>query len=550
MAKYVVPPGETSRICEVFILDTSETDGRGLTGLVHNTSGLTCYYHRNRAASAVAVSLVTMTVGTFTSGGFKEVDATNMPGVYQVCLPDAVYADGSQSVVAFLKGAANMAQTPFEIQITSVTNESPSDFIVWIDDINRTSYVQSGLIYRRVINDIGTCDFDFEDITGALIPEADQLVEVEIGGVIKWSGTIAHVSGLTFLGRVTGINCHVVAQDFNQVLLRTLVNDIFPADTLKALLEELVGSIGWLADYGISLAADQVDGPALTEIVAPWMTGEELLRYLSELTNFVRHINSNRELEMWDIGTKDSGVTLSIDNATIIDAEYEISRFDYRNVQYVVYGPNEVLTVTDTWIGDGSIQEFPQRYSVQATRPETVNVDGVDFPVGIFGVDVMEWTWRESDHTLVQDGTPVPNGDVIIAVYTSLFPNSVVFDDPTEIGLHGPWLKVEFVESILTYEEALAYAENLIRVNLPRPPLPRISTEVTTIEPGRLVIADLPEIGLDEVQCFVRGIEVRVIQQGTQVYRETTLDLIGGEELPANSVIDMWRRIVFGVSTQ
>jgi hypothetical protein len=545
MAKCVVPPGESSRILEVFIQDTSQADGRGLTGLAHNTSGLSCYYHRNTAAAAVAVTLVTMTVGTFTAGGFKEVDATNMPGVYQICLPDAAYLDGAQGVVCLLKGAANMAQTPFEIQVTSTQDESPFDFIIWIDDVNRTSYCHS-LIYRRVINGIGTADFVFEDITGAVIPEADQLVEVEVGGVIRWSGTIARVSGLTFMGRVEGIVCQVTAQDFNQIGLRTLVNGIHPAGTLKALLEDLVGPGGWFAEYGISLDSDQVEGPDLPVLTLPWMTGEEVLAYLSELTNFVRHIDANRVLAMWEVGSRSSGVTLSIDNATFNDAEYEVTRFDYRNTQYVVYGPSEVLTVTDTWIADGATQEFQQRYNVQATRPETVNVDGVDFPVGVFGVDIMEWTWRESDHTLVQDGTPIANGLVIIAVYTSLFPNSVVYQDAGEVIAHGPWLKVDFVPDILTYDEALAYAQRLVVVNLPRPPMPMISTLVTTIRPGDTVVVDLPEIGLDEVDCFVRGTETRVIEQGGQVYLETTLDLIGSDELPANSVLDMWRRIILG----
>lgn len=112
--------GSTSVILDLFIQDSSSTTGAGLTGLVFNTAGITCYYHRNTAASAVAVTLVTMTVGTFTSSGFKEVDATNMPGVYQLCLPDAAFATGADSVSAILKGAANMVPLPLEMQLTGV----------------------------------------------------------------------------------------------------------------------------------------------------------------------------------------------------------------------------------------------------------------------------------------------------------------------------------------------------------------------------------------------------------------------------------------------
>lgn len=122
MAKRQIVQGATSEILEIFISDSSSTTGAGLTGLVYNSGSLTCYYHINTAASAVAVSLVTMTVGTFTSSGFKEIDSTNMPGWYQLCLPDAAYASG-KSVSVLLKGAANMAPLPFEIEITQTNNQ-------------------------------------------------------------------------------------------------------------------------------------------------------------------------------------------------------------------------------------------------------------------------------------------------------------------------------------------------------------------------------------------------------------------------------------------
>jgi hypothetical protein len=50
-----------------------------------------------------------------------EVDANNMPGIYRLDLPDAVCAAGVNSVVAMLKGAANMAPVPLEIQL--LTND-------------------------------------------------------------------------------------------------------------------------------------------------------------------------------------------------------------------------------------------------------------------------------------------------------------------------------------------------------------------------------------------------------------------------------------------
>lgn len=119
MPKQELVPGSTSVLLDVFIQDGTQTDGRGLTGLLYNSASLTAYYHRNTAAAAVAISLVTMTAGTWVSGGFKEVDATNLPGMYQLGLPDAACAAGATSVSVLLKGAASMAPLALELQLTA-----------------------------------------------------------------------------------------------------------------------------------------------------------------------------------------------------------------------------------------------------------------------------------------------------------------------------------------------------------------------------------------------------------------------------------------------
>ena len=127
--KLITKKGTTSKILRVFIQDSSKTDGSGLTGLVHNSTGLTAYYIREGAAAATAITLVTATVGTYASSGFKEVDATNLPGVYELHPPNAVIASGANSVIIFLKGATNMAPLPIEIQLDDNTSKDVYDRI-------------------------------------------------------------------------------------------------------------------------------------------------------------------------------------------------------------------------------------------------------------------------------------------------------------------------------------------------------------------------------------------------------------------------------------
>src|SRR5881397_47067 len=127
--------GSTSEIWQVFVSDSSSATGAGLTGLTNASSGLTAYYHRDTDTTATAISLVSMTVGTFTSSGFKEIDATNLPGMYQFCPPNAALASGAKSCVFLLKGAANMAALPIEVQLTAVNPDSATAFITGVNSV-------------------------------------------------------------------------------------------------------------------------------------------------------------------------------------------------------------------------------------------------------------------------------------------------------------------------------------------------------------------------------------------------------------------------------
>jgi hypothetical protein len=90
------------------IYDSSSTTGAGLSGLVHNSSGLKAYYRIGATGASTAITLATQTAtGAWSSGGFVEIDATNMKGVYRLDLPNAVAATAAM-VSLYLYGATNM----------------------------------------------------------------------------------------------------------------------------------------------------------------------------------------------------------------------------------------------------------------------------------------------------------------------------------------------------------------------------------------------------------------------------------------------------------
>lgn len=112
--------GTTSRLMRIFVSDSSSTTGAGLAGLTSGSSGLTWYWCRSGDSSTTAVTIAAGTLGTWSSGGFVAVDGTNMPGVYEVGIPNAAIAAGSPAVHMMLKGATNMTPVLVEIEIDAI----------------------------------------------------------------------------------------------------------------------------------------------------------------------------------------------------------------------------------------------------------------------------------------------------------------------------------------------------------------------------------------------------------------------------------------------
>ncbi len=209
MAKLSLLKGATSKLLDIFIQDSSSTVGAGLTGLVFNTAGLTGYYYREGAGAAVSITLATMTLGTWATGGFIVVDGTNMPGVYQLGIPDAALASGAKSVVVMLKGAANMAPVLLEIELTAVDNQDGVHFGITalpnvaaagnggLPTVDATNSVK---IQSLIKKNVAQTNFEFVMFDSAGIPATGLTVTPtrSIDGGAFGAGTLGSVTEIAF----------------------------------------------------------------------------------------------------------------------------------------------------------------------------------------------------------------------------------------------------------------------------------------------------------------------------------------------------------------
>ena len=130
MAKLIRGASPTSVVLRVKLMDSSVTTGAGLTGLSSSSAGLIISTLRlNEAAPTVytqaggtietIATLGTYVTPTATKCCFKEVDATNHPGLYELHFADARFT--SIGLVISLSGATNLAQGDFEIQCENIS---------------------------------------------------------------------------------------------------------------------------------------------------------------------------------------------------------------------------------------------------------------------------------------------------------------------------------------------------------------------------------------------------------------------------------------------
>jgi hypothetical protein len=166
-----IAAGSTDVTINVFVKNKTLNDGSGLTGLVFNTGSLTCYYIRP-GANAVVLNLATQTVtGAHADGGFVEIDATNMPGVYRLDLSDAILASGVGTVQIMLQGAANMAPAVIEIQLDLVDN-------VWDEVLTAATHNISTSAGRRLRQ---TANFAVREETAQGPGTGDNQIQLDAG---------------------------------------------------------------------------------------------------------------------------------------------------------------------------------------------------------------------------------------------------------------------------------------------------------------------------------------------------------------------------------
>ena len=176
-----IAPNSTSQSIELYL---------GVTGLTASTAGLSARYNRTRTAS-VSIPLVARTITqTWVSGGFAEVDAVNMPGIYRLDIPNEALISGSDDVTITVRGASGTNGAVINIRL--IEQFSASQLL----NTQAGIYTASGTLGARLLQTVS-------DNRPVIVTSANQ-IQVDAGQTFSsGSGTTILDPILNSVGRWT-----------------------------------------------------------------------------------------------------------------------------------------------------------------------------------------------------------------------------------------------------------------------------------------------------------------------------------------------------------
>ena len=192
--------GQGSIVLRIKILNSSVATGAGLTGLSSSSSGLIISTIADNEATATAYTVAASNVETVTTLGtyaapssgkcrFREVDATNHKGVYEIQLADARYSVSSaKSLLVSVLGATNAAET---------------DVVIPLRDLDPFDAVRAGL---TALPNVASGS------AGAIITSGTGTAQLNVSGgtaaadMVKIAGqTVTAASAVTFPSTVSSL---------------------------------------------------------------------------------------------------------------------------------------------------------------------------------------------------------------------------------------------------------------------------------------------------------------------------------------------------------
>lgn len=270
--------GATDVSIDVYLVDAP--GGSAVTGKVY--TDVTVYYHRQGSA---AVQITTATLAAVTSshadGGFKEVDATNLPGIYRLDLTDAAVATNADFVTLYITGSGIYFEPKtFALHVfTTNTSGQPTVASVATGGITSGSFAASAIDATAIAsNAITAAKIASDAITSAKVQDGF-LTAAKLGADCITAAKVADGALVAANFDTDALSSTAASAAFcqkiaDQILARTLGTEAYAAlgavPTVREALFQLL-SMWFHSTSGTTLTFKKLDmsTPSATATLSP-----------------------------------------------------------------------------------------------------------------------------------------------------------------------------------------------------------------------------------------------------------------------------------------
>lgn len=164
--KLFIQRSTTSKILEVYAEDSS---GKPVTGITFGNVAVKYFYGGIAGAFAIETpALNSLGVDLWESGGWIEVDATDLKGVYQYSIPDAVLASAEKELVMIFEFvSASVLNKLYRITLTDLENillgNGAGDSVIIEDQVNAVTTLTKAIQVILAITGANTEGVGTED---------------------------------------------------------------------------------------------------------------------------------------------------------------------------------------------------------------------------------------------------------------------------------------------------------------------------------------------------------------------------------------------------
>jgi hypothetical protein len=369
-------------------------------------------------------------------------------------------------------------------------------------------------------------------------------MSLEFAPSVSVVGASARIGDRQFAGHVidceeqafyadSGIDMHLVVANWHQVVSDQVINAPYVGQTLSQIVTHVYNSV--LSGVGLRLDPALASGPVIDSVGYAMAYIDEVFNDLSKRTGWIWYVDDCGVIRFYAPGTVAAPHTIT--SSIILEGTFKKKRTfnEYRNSQWLWIGGSTQRDLTLSFVGNGVQRRFPLDGGISAiaTPPsgsiEVTRIPGPDvqnLPVGIFGVDALEWTWdtttREWVHT---GGTVLDSNDAIAIRFGVQYPIAMYDEDSAEVAARGRKVRVDRNDSIFDLGDGDNYITALLRRYGQNPPI-KISfdTYTTGFAPGQTATVNLPNRGISSVSFLIDSVSAEVDEIGDIIYAVTATE--------------------------